>query len=299
MGVLDVAWHTLAARPYVFAFLVSFLAIAWPTLGRWRVVLFLAVGYTVAFLSEYSSIRNGFPYGIYWYEYDNLDPLELVVGGRPPAGSPPHTAAGVPFFDSLSYSFMAYASYALASFFTAPLFVRGKLDLQLADTPATRASPVTWLLATFFMGLLDVIVDPVAFLGKQWFLGQIYGYEVNGAYFHVPFTNQLGWWGVAAVTFALVMVLDARFVARDAARSNAGIRRVPFRALLGAGMWVGVAVFNIAIAFWIGATQLGFAGSYILAPIVFLLVARAVGAGGRASEAEVRAHLLAHPTLAG
>ena len=53
MSALEIAWHTLAKRPYVFAFLLSFLAIAWPTLGRWRVLLFVAVGYTVAFLSEY------------------------------------------------------------------------------------------------------------------------------------------------------------------------------------------------------------------------------------------------------
>ena len=95
------------------------------------------------------------------------------------------------------------------------------------------------------------------------------------------------------------MFLDARFVAPDPARSNAGTRRVPFRALLGPGIWVGCAVFNIVIAFWIGATGLGFSGSYIAAPIVFLLVARALGAGGRASEAEIRAHALAHPTIAG
>jgi putative membrane protein len=296
--MFEIAWHTVAARPYVFAFLLSFLAVAWPTLGKWRVFLFLVVGYGVAFLSELSSIRNGFPYGVYWYEYDALDPLELVVGGRPPVGSPPHTPAGVPFFDSLSYAFMAYASYALACFFTSPLYVRGAIDLQLADTPETRSSPATWALATFFMGLLDVIVDPVAFKGDLWFLGKIYGYAEEGAYFHVPFSNQLGWWAVAAVTFFLVMALDRKLVALDPARSNAGTRRVPFRALLGPGIWVGCAVFNIVIAFWIRETGLGFAGSYIAAPIVFLLAARAFGAGGRASPEEIRAHALAHPAIA-
>jgi len=291
--MIDVAWHTLAARPYVWAFMVAFLATAWPTLGRTRCLLFLVTGYLVAFASEFCSIRTGFPYGFYWYVYDGLDPLELVVGGRPPAGSPVGTAAGVPFFDSLSYSFMAYASYMLALFFTAPLHVKGALDLQLADTKSIRASAATWFLATFFMGLLDVIVDPVACQGEKWFLGKIYGYAHEGAYFHVPFTNQLGWWLVAATTFYLVSLLDRRFV-----RSDVGQRALPCRALLGPGIWVGCAAFNIVMAFRIGETALGFAGSYILAPIVALLAARALGAGGRATPDEIAAHLRDNPALA-
>src|SRR5947209_7413445 len=128
--------------------MAAFLLTAIPTLGWRRALLFLVTGYTVAFLSELVSIRTGFPYGLYHYRYENLDPLELVVGGRPPSGSPVGTAAGVPFFDSLSYSFMAYASYALALFFTAPLHVKGTLDLQLADTRSVRTSAKTWFLAT-------------------------------------------------------------------------------------------------------------------------------------------------------
>ena len=81
------------------------------------------------------------------------------------------------------------------------------------------------------MGLLDVIIDPVAFLGDRFFLGKIYGYAEDGAYFHVPFSNQLGWWLVSATTIALVIALDRRFV-----KSNAGQRAVPFRALVGPGV---------------------------------------------------------------
>jgi putative membrane protein len=274
--------------------MVAFLATAVPTLGARRALAFLVVGYGVAFASEYCSIRTGFPYGLYWYVYDGLDPLELVVGGRPAAGSPVGTAAGVPFFDSISYSFMAYASYALALFFTAPLHVKGRLDLQLAETRAIRTSGRTWFLATFFMGLLDVIVDPVAFQGDRWFLGKIYGYAHEGAYYHVPFTNQLGWWLVSAVTFGVVLLLD-----RGAIRSSAGQRPVPFRALLGPGIWIGCAVFNVAIAFSIGETSLGFSAAYILAPIVALVIARSLGAGGRASPGEIETHLGDNPGLAG
>ncbi len=291
--MIQVLVHTITARPYVWAFLIAFLATAWPILGWRRMLLFLVTGYTVAFASEFCSIRTGFPYGFYWYVYDGLDPFELVVGGRPPAGAPEGTPAGVPFFDSLSYSFMAYASYMLALFFTSPLHVKGAVDLQLADTRAIRGSTATWFLATFFMGLLDVIVDPVAFQGSKWFLGRIYGYRHEGAYFQVPFTNQLGWWLVSATTFFIVIALDRRFV-----RSDAGQRPLPFRALLGPGIWIGCAVFQISIAFWIKETGLGFAGSYILAPVLALLSARALGAGGRASAEDVLAHERDNPALA-
>jgi putative membrane protein len=293
--MIDTLIHTITARPYVWAFMAAFLATAWPSLGWKRMLLFLTTGYLVAFASEFCSIRTGFPYGFYWYIYDGLDPKELVVGGRPPEGSPVGTPAGVPFFDSLSYSFMAYASYMLALFFTSPLHTTSrKIDLQLADTRAIRASTGTWFLATFFMGLLDVIVDPVAFQGEKWFLGKIYGYKHDGAYFHVPLTNQLGWWLVSATTFYLVMTLDRRFIT-----SNEGQRATPFRALLGPGIWIGCAVFNIVMAFKIEETALGFAGAYILAPIVALLIARALGAGGRATPEEVEAWRRDNPALAG
>jgi uncharacterized membrane protein len=272
--LLETAITTVAKRPYVFVFFAVFLACSWTSLGKWRTLLFLIIGYPVAFASEWSSIRNGFPYGRYWYVYDSFDPHEWIVGGRPPAGSPEGTPGGVPFFDSLSYVFLAYASYELALFFASPLRPGLKLD-----TERTRRSPVVWLLATFFMGLIDVIVDPVAFLGERWFLGRIYGYgDKDAAYFNVPFTNQLGWWLVAAVTFALVLFLDARFVASDPARDRAGVRELPFRAIIGPGIWLGVAAFQTSIAFFIGATHLGFANVYIALPIVMLFVAKVWGA---------------------
>jgi putative membrane protein len=288
--VIETVLVTVAKRPYVFVFLAAFLFASWTSLGKWRTALFLVVGYLVAFASEYSSIRNDFPYGRYWYVYDALDPRELVVGGRPPAGAPVGTAAGVPFFDSLSYVFLAYASYELALFFAAPTFVRGRWDLQLADTGGVRRSWSAWALATFFMGLIDVIVDPVAFLGDRWFLGKIYGYgEKDAPYFHVPFSNFAGWWLVAGVTFAIVLLVDAKLVAQDAARDRAGRRRLRCRALVGPGIWLGVAAFNTAIAFSIGAADVGFANLYIAGTVAVLVIARGAGVGGRATKEEVEA----------
>ena len=287
--VLATAFHTVWQRPYVFLFFAVFLACSWVSLGKWRTLLFLVVAFPVALASEYSSIRNGFPYGRYWYVYDSFHPHEWIVFGRPPPGAPEGTPAGVPFFDSLSYVFLAYASYELALFFASPTYVRGRVDLQLATTGAIRRSWGVWALATFFMGLIDVIVDPVAFQGKKWFLGRIYGYAEKGAYFDVPFSNQAGWWLVAAVTFALIIIIDGRLIASDPARDRAGVRDVPLKAVIGPGIWLGVAVFQTSIAFWIGDAQLGFANTYIATPVAVLILARALGVQGRAREDELKA----------
>src|SRR5215467_7801181 len=91
---------TLQNRPYVFAFLFCFLLFGILQLGAVRTFLFLTLGWIVAFSSEVSSIRNGFPYGDYQYVYENLKG-ELLLWG-------------VPLWDSLSYTFLAYASYSTA-----------------------------------------------------------------------------------------------------------------------------------------------------------------------------------------
>ena len=60
-------------------------------LGARRTLLMTVVGYWIAWLSEFSSIHNGFPYGLYHYLRDPA--LEEVW------------VFGVPFFDSVSYTF--------------------------------------------------------------------------------------------------------------------------------------------------------------------------------------------------
>src|SRR5260370_1013447 len=65
--VFQIAVGTVAMRPYVFAFLVAYLAAAVLHLG-WRTILWFTVaGYLISFVSEVSSINTGFPYGWYYY----------------------------------------------------------------------------------------------------------------------------------------------------------------------------------------------------------------------------------------
>ena len=54
-------------RPYVFAFLASYLIVGAMDLGRRRTLLFGAWVWPVAWLSEFSSTRTGVPFGFYTY----------------------------------------------------------------------------------------------------------------------------------------------------------------------------------------------------------------------------------------
>ena len=91
---------TITLRPYVFVFLGAYLLLATLHLGAGRAVAFLALGYLISWAAELCAINFGFPFGEYLYIPATLD-RELWV-------------AGVPFMDSLSYVFLAYASYCLA-----------------------------------------------------------------------------------------------------------------------------------------------------------------------------------------
>lgn len=208
---------TIIHRPYVFAFLISFLVIGFLNRGAGRTFLFLFLGYSIAFLSEFSSIQNGFPYGMYHYVYENMRG-ELMLGG-------------VPVWDSLSYSFMAYAGYEMADYF---LGERWKI-------PA----------AALLMVLLDVVADPLAVRGERWFLGRIFFYPDGGAYFGVPLSNFAGWLLVASM-----ILLTYRFLEKSLFR-NPPPRRFP---LAGPLFYWGIVGFNLAVTFWIGEIAIGITG---------------------------------------
>lgn len=202
---------TVLNRPYVFLFLIAFFTISTLNRGVIRTLLFLFVGYGIAFLSEFSSIRNGFPYGLYHYVYDNLAE-ELILGG-------------VPVWDSLSYVFLAYASYETA---------RGKV-----------------LLSSLLMTLLDVVIDPLAVRGDRWFLGKIFYYPEGGVYFGVPLSNFAGWFLVAFLIIGSYTLLEARLI-----KTPSPLRKPIFGPLF---YW-GILLFNLAITFWIGEFILGSIG---------------------------------------
>ena len=227
-------------RPYVFAFLAAYLFLAWRKWGRKRAIVWLVSGYFIAWASEYSSIHNGFPYGEYHYIYENM-PGELMI-------------LGVPFFDSLSYPFLIFASYAMAEF-----ILKGSRGM---------GQGARLLLGALLTMLLDVIVDPIATMGDKWFLGQIHWYAHPGWYFGVPLSNFAGWLLVAFAVIAFNVILWRAFPFFFKERSDEGKFARTFEYIYPL-FYISIALFNIAITFWVGEWKLGIASSCVLA-LVFV-----------------------------
>ncbi len=264
METLSLLWGTVTLRPYVFIFLAFYLSIAILNMGVVRSLCFTVIAYLVAFLSEYSSTRNGFPFGHYTYIETTRD-QELWI-------------SNVPFMDSLSFSFLIYVSYTLSLLFWAPL-IKKKWDIRLGDTQSIKHSVKVIASASILCMMLDVIIDPAAFLGDRWFLGKIYFYREEGEYFHIPLTNFAGWVFVAGVTLSCFAALERWLDKKVPFHPK---YQLPAQALLGPGIYFGVLIFNLAVTFYIEEVLLGLIGSLIslaIFSIVFFRVKLAPNRG--------------------
>jgi putative membrane protein len=258
---------TIELRPYVFIFLAAFLAIAIINFGLRTTLLFTVLTYAVSLACEWSSVHNGFPFGLYHY-LDATRGRELWI-------------AGVPFMDSLSFTFLGFASYTVALLVASPLYRHG-LDLRLLDTWRIRRAPRVWMMAALFMVMVDMVVDPLSVRGDRWFLGKIFWYDPPGPHFGVPISNYLGWFFVAAITIAIFQLLD-RSLSRGAAKPAGAIPSFPSRALLGPMLYAGIVAFGIAMLFTIGARDIAWASVFIYLPfsaLILHIVTRADSYGG-------------------
>ena len=241
-SLASLAGGTIALRPYVVAFLAAFLAVASRDIGVRATLGWLAWGVAVAFAAEYASTRVGVPFGLYHYTGDTRG-HELFI-------------SNVPFFDPLSFPFLAYASFAVVR------WVRG-----------TRPGAALVVLSGLFMMLLDVVIDPLAVRGDRWFLGRVFYYAEPGVYWGVPLSNFAGW---AVVGWAIVGGGVAVGVGRGAGEDPAR------GAGLGAALYGAVLLFNLALTAWIGEWSLLAVGILIHIAAFLLLY----GAGrGRARQA--------------
>ncbi len=161
---MDLLISTFVLRPYVFGFVAAFLVAGTLDLGWRRTLLFGAWVAPLAWLSEFTSTRIGIPFGLYHYT-GTTQGQELFV-------------ANVPLMDCLSFTFLTYAAFCLA---------RGALSRRRVPSAALA------LASGVLMMLLDVVIDPVAVRGDQWFLGLIFTYAEPGVYFGVPLSNFAGW----------------------------------------------------------------------------------------------------------
>jgi uncharacterized membrane protein len=245
--------NTIVMRPYVFVFLLIYLIGCSMHLGVKRAILFCITGYFIAWLSEYSSIHNGIPYGYYFY-INYTEGKELWV-------------MGVPFMDSLSYVFLSYASYCMALAVISPV-IRSKGIIYLLETRKIRNSIFTTVLGAIFFVYLDIIIDPVALLGNRWFLGQLFGYPEKGVYFGVPISNFIGW---LVVGFLLIYTLQKIDNLLHRQKDWFG-HKYPWRYSIGTGLYIGVLMFNLSITFYIREYNLGWAGIFIILLPSFLFL---------------------------
>lgn len=254
----------LQLRPYVFGFLVAFLFLGIRRWGVARTLIWLVVGYGIAWGSEALSIRTGFPYGWYYYKYENLTQDILV--------------AGVPLWDSLSYTFLIFAGYTTVQYRWPRL------------SPAATA--IAGGAATM---LLDIMIDPVANLGHLWFLGSIYFYPTGGAHFGVPISNYIGWFFVSWLVisgFQRLSKLIVRVAPKgdpifassrapefkhtqslndgDADKWGSSVTG-PVQSVLYPAFYLAIGLFNTLIAAWIGAWGIVAANSAILMVCTILL----------------------------
>lgn len=238
---------TVLLRPYVFVFLAVYLVAATAHLGIRRALLFIPLGYAIAWTSEFSSIHWGFPYGDYYYIPHTVN-RELWV-------------FGVPFMDSLSYVFLSYCSFSMAVFLLSPVRF-GRLNLFIFETRRIRRSWQTLTLGAFLFVLLDIIIDPVALRGSRWFLGQIYGYRSPGLYFGIPMSNFGGWLLVGLFLVGALQFMSTRD--RLEPKGPSILSRIRGIQGLGPILYASIPAFNLTVTFWIGETLLGLVGCVIL-----------------------------------
>ena len=148
----------------------------------------------------------------------------------------------MPFFDSLSFPFLAYASYCLARW-------------ALGRSRGWDAAA----LAAALMMLADVVVDPLAVIGDRWFLGRVFFYAEPGAYFGVPLSTFAGWFLVGwALVAGYLWVVKTR-----SERSGSP--------LAGVGLYYGILLFNLLVTSWIREKAMLVTG-ILVHVAVFLLV---------------------------
>ncbi|HBP89721.1 MAG: carotenoid biosynthesis protein [Nitrospira sp.] len=245
--------NTFILRPYVFIFLGVSLYGGQKLLGWQRTGRLFGLTWGTAFICEYASTRIGIPFGEYFYTGSTQD-QELYL-------------SNIPFMDSLSFSFLLFASYCLALVFVLPPTKQAGRHGWRFDQGLRTSWPVVGLTVVFFT-FSDVVIDPVALQGDRWFLGKIYGYPQEAVYFGIPLANFAGW---AVVGF--LSLLGYRWLERGPYASHPIPREVvKWELLLGIGLYYGVLAFNLTVTFWIGEMLMGIVGCFIFFPLTAVLL---------------------------
>ncbi|SPP63700.1 carotenoid biosynthesis protein [Nitrospira lenta] len=259
MEYITLFFKTILFRPYVFVFLAAFLFTAIQLIGWPRTWRFWLISWATAFVCEYSSTRNGIPFG--WYHYNGSTiGQELYF-------------SNIPFMDSISFSFLLYAAYCVALCLLLPIDRTETSPLPLRSLRfdlTARTNWRLWLLTAGLFAFIDMVIDPVALRGDRWFLGKIYYYPDPGWHFGIPFANYVGWAVVGLISLAIYFPLDRRLPVLQARPSDDTTLKI----LLGVGLYYGVLLFNLAMTFWIGESFMALSGLLMHVPVLVLLASR-------------------------
>ena len=260
MDVITLFYNTILFRPYVFAFLAAFLFSAIMLIGWPRTWRFWLISWITAFVCEYSSTRNGIPFG--WYHYNGSTVGQELY------------FSNIPFMDSISFSFLLFASYCLALLLLLPMAPDDrKPGLRLPRLSFALAERTSWqvfTLTVLLFAFIDMVIDPVALRGDRWFLGKIYYYPDPGVHYGVPMANYVGWAVVGLISLLLYFPLDRRLAAALPPHTPSTTHRL----VLGVGLYYGVLAFNLAVTFWIGESLQGTTGVFMYVPITAILLLR-------------------------
>jgi putative membrane protein len=236
---MDLLVGSLMLRPYVFAFLALFLIAGTLDIGWRRTLAFWMWVWPIAWIAEFASTRHGIPFGM--YHYTGLTRGQELYFDN------------IPFFDSLSFTFLAYAAFCLARVAIVQLFP--------AHPGLARSRAALAVLAGVLMMALDLVIDPVAVRGNQWFLGHIFYYPSGGVYFGVPLSNFAGWVivGTIGVGGYVALVGDPQ-----SGRPSGGV-----------ALYYAVIGFNLGVTMWIGEWVLALVGvmihALIAVPMLYLV----------------------------
>ena len=253
MEFLFLLANTVILRPYVFVFLAVSLYVARQLLGWRRTFRLFGLTWATAFICEFTSTRIGIPFGDYFYT-GSTKGQELYI-------------LNIPFMDSLSFSFLLFASYCVALVFVLPHAKMAKQRGWLFDAKLRTSWPVVGLTVVLFT-LSDVIIDPVALQGERWFLGKIYEYPHEAIYFGIPLANFAGWAVVGFVSFFFYRWLERGTYAADSVPRKVVSREL----LLGIALYYGVLALNLGMTFWIGEIFMGMVGCFIVVPLTAALL---------------------------
>ncbi|MET3962661.1 putative membrane protein [Marmoricola sp. OAE513] len=291
---MDELLYSMTHRWYVTLFLVSFLVLGYLE-QRWKRTLFwTASGYLITLAAEWGSINHQFPFGDYKYVESGLSKDLMVFG--------------VPFFDSLSFAFLSYVSFAFAQFLMSPVRRRG-LDVQRVTSRRIRNSLTTLVLASFLLVVIDWVTDPVSLLGEHTFLGQIYRYPDPGYHWGITQANYIGWFFVGIAIIGVNQLFDAYLAKKEVASGTVPTQhRLPLQGLFAPLFWAGIVIFQLGMTYWVGwsydlkhvavadrpefvhdVRNLFFCGLYIVLPILFLTYVHLTRGDGEPKPEEIAA----------